>query len=133
MAISQYHQQHPEEYTEYNRERTRKWRYENPDKVRKIKENYKEHEAEYRKEHAEEKRIKQNQLNAETLKNATNNGKWTDEEIKQLRQMIVDGLSYKEIAANLKRSYRSVSWAKQKYLPDLVTAYKKVNYLPTDK
>ena len=133
MAKSKYHEEHPEEFTKYNRERTKKYRLANSDKVRQYKENQKVRDAEYREEHREEKNAKQNRLNDETLKNATNNGKWSDEELDSLRQMIEEGISYAEIATRLKRSYRSVSWAKQKYFPKMITKYKQVNYIKEDK
>lgn len=133
MAKSKFHEENPEAFTEYNRERTKKYRWEHPDKVRQFKENQKKRDAEYRKEHAKEKNKKQNELNAETLKNATNNGKWSDEELEQLKQMVLEGKSYTQIATELKRSYRSVSWAKQKYFPNLITEYKKVHYIPTEE
>lgn len=134
MAKSKFHEEHPEEFTKYNRERTQKYRLEHSDKVRQYKKNQRVHDAEYRKEHREEKNDKQNRLNEETLKNATSNGsRWSNEELDLLKQMIIDGKSYSVIAKELKRSYRSVSWAKQKYFPNLVTEYKKVNYIKEEK
>ena len=133
MAKSKYHEANPEEFTKYNRERTRKYRWEHPDKVRQYKKNQKKQDAVYRQKHREEKNASERLKNQESIQLATNaRGKWTEDEIKSLKQMIAEGLSYSEISKKLGRSIKSVSWAKSKYLHDMVTQYKSVNYIPQD-
>jgi len=128
MAISKFHQEHPEEYRAYNYERCKKYRMENPDIYRKCKDNEKAYDEKYREEHREEIRNKAREENRKSLENATNKGKWTEEEIKQLETLIKDGKSYKEIAEIMKRSIKSIQHGKRTYLKDLITEQKKCMY-----
>lgn len=133
MAKSRYHEENPEAFTAYNRERTKKYRWEHPDQVRQYKKNEKVRAAEYRKEHRDEKNASEREKNRESIKTATNaGGPWTKEEIEKLKQMIIDGKPYSEISKALGRSIKSCAWAKSKYLKNMVTKYKQVNYIPTE-
>ena len=133
MAKSKFHQENPEEFRKYNAERTKKYRMENPDKIRQYKENEKKHQQAYRNEHRLERNKTAIEENKKSLLNAVNNcSKWTLNDIKQLESLIKEGKTYKEIAEIMGRSVKSVNNAKQKYLKDLVTEYKKVNYYDKD-
>ncbi len=128
MAVSKFHQENPEEYKEYNYERSKKYRMEHPDVYRKMKDNQKETDKKYREEHREERSKNAREENRKSIENATNKGKWTEKEIKQLETLIKDGKSYKEIAEIMKRSIKSIQHGKRTYLKDLVTEYKKCMY-----